>query len=271
MTPPPTPAIRMPAKAILAAREPGLGTLKNPNADAGIDEQAQLGDGEPHAVPTRETRPSRARLPMPNNKPAVNCTAVTLRLSLTGSRAGERESEPGARMRGRGGNGHLRRYLCPLSRHKVAAPQHSCGNGPEQAAVVRTGTLRTPGSLVQPERAHRRGRPGLIGAWSQHVGRTSVLRTHDHSTPTKTNTSAQKPRRSGARGEAIQFAEEQGAPTRMLVMMFSGVHDSAARAESDDLPKRESGNMLPPRPHQAPDQRQPEFAPAETRWVATGD
>jgi len=52
--------------------------LKTHIFDAGIHEEAQLGDSEAHPGPDRVTRPSRARLPTPKRTPAVNSTAVTL-------------------------------------------------------------------------------------------------------------------------------------------------------------------------------------------------
>jgi len=123
-------------------------------------------------VPTGD-QAKQGQVPMPNSNPAVNCTVVTLRLSLT-ARPRQRRANPAVRIPRRGGNWHLRRHLCPLGRHEVTAPQASCGTGPEQATAVAAGVSRVavacPADVGLPACAR-----GWYGPRDQCLGRTLVL------------------------------------------------------------------------------------------------
>ena len=71
MTQPPAPAIRMPASTFRAWGVPGLGTWKAQMPMLALTSRLSWAMVKPVPVPTRATRPSRVRSPMPNRTPGA--------------------------------------------------------------------------------------------------------------------------------------------------------------------------------------------------------
>ena len=206
---------------------------------------------------------------MPNSNPAVNCTVVTLRLSLTGPAGTQREGKPGSEdAESKGEIGHLRRHPCPLGRHKVTAPQRSCGAGPEQATAAAASASggRGRSGLCGPGRLAARG---WCGARDQCLSWTLFLQLTIKRTPTRTNTSAVVSRTNRAALKLFSSPKRK-APHTNAVMMFSGVHDPAAWASPMASEARKS-RVVPRRPDQPSDERQPELAPTEREVATAGD
>ena len=76
MTQPPIPAITMPASTFRAWRVPGSGTRKTQMPMLALTRRLSWAMVKPVPVPTRATRASRVRLPMPNRIPGADCALV---------------------------------------------------------------------------------------------------------------------------------------------------------------------------------------------------
>jgi hypothetical protein len=90
--------MRIPAIASLAAREPGGGTRSSQMPMLALTSRLSWPIVKPTPVPTRATRPSRARLPIPNSSPAASCVVMPLACSLTGPPPAAASTSPPASM-----------------------------------------------------------------------------------------------------------------------------------------------------------------------------
>jgi len=81
---PPAPAITMPAMTFLAAGVPGLGTWKAQMPMLALTSKLSWAMVKPVPVPTRATRPSRVKSPIPNRTPAPSSAVRARRPSRAG-------------------------------------------------------------------------------------------------------------------------------------------------------------------------------------------
>src|ERR1035437_1283902 len=237
--------------------------FEDENANACVDQQTELSDRETHAGTHPCDQPKQGKIANAEEDAGRDLRRRNPRAQLCRpTRCGNQYRSGGEYAKGHGEVSQLRRYLRPLCRHEVTAPQYAGSAGeqiPEPVAV----------SCSRDRRSVRGSSFFATHLDCRCIAALSILRTDDE------QDACQYQHHPGAEhdkvgcGEAAELSEEQRAPDE-------GDDDvqrrprAAGSSKADGL-RRPEGEIVSADPHHAADEWQPEWTPPEGEVPATDD
>jgi hypothetical protein len=231
--------------------------VENPDAYAGVHEEAELGDGEARAGAHPCHQDEQGEVANAEQDTGAELRARGAYTQLDRLASGESQGEGSTQdSQGEREIAHLGGNRGPLRRHEVTPPQDPRPACPQQAGPRRGGTPTGFSGRGWP-RGRRTGLPG--GA---------VPGTGDQQYPGHNGQEGDAQDGEPCFGEAVKLTEQQSAPGE-------GDNDverrpCPGRSREPDRLRRLEHAVVARRPHHAASQRQPEAPPAEHQVGAAG-